>query len=278
MGVPILAGRSWRGGIPGAGDRGGKLLPAGGKSLPVVCRHGREQGLRKAGAVNGAIFLDPIAISLVFGGAVLVAALRSTGPDLMRAMAALKPLVLMRVDAEAQAARVAVNRIVEKTSTKGIATADRVPVVEHFLAKAAARLADSRDPRDFAKWTEAELSARAERHAAVHAVWRSVADAAPAMGMIGTVIGLIRMFAAMDDPAAIGPGMALALLTTLYGVIVANCIAGPIAARLERLSRAELLWQKEALQRLATVAREELATGPLENRVARIEARLRVVA
>lgn len=264
-------------GFPGADDRSGKLLPAGGKFLPVVCRCMRA-GARKAGAVNGAIFLDPIAISLVFGGSVLVAALRSTGPDLMRAAAALKPLVTKRVDADAQAARVAVNRIVEKASAKGIATADRVPVVERLLAKAAARLSDSRDPRDFARWKDAELSARAERHAAVHAVWRSVADAAPAMGMIGTVIGLIRMFAAMDDPAAIGPGMALALLTTLYGVIAANCVAGPIAARLERLSRAELLWQKEALERLASVAREELAAGPLENRVARIEARLRVVA
>jgi len=123
-------------------------------------------------------------------------------------------------------------------------------------------------------WGKAELSARAERHAAVHAVWRAAADAAPAMGMIGTVIGLIRMFSAMDDPAKIGPGMALALLTTLYGVIVANCIAGPIAARLERLSRAELLWQKDALERLATIAREEQG-GPIETRVARIEARLR---
>jgi chemotaxis protein MotA len=228
--------------------------------------------------VNGAIFLDPVAISLVFGGAVAVAALRSTGSDLMRAGAALKPLFAARVETQALAARVAVNRIVEKTSATGIATADRVPVVERFLARAAVRLADSRDPRDYAKWAEHELTARAERHAAVHAVWRSIADAAPAMGMIGTVIGLIRMFAAMDDPAAIGPGMALALLTTLYGVIAANCIAGPIAARLERLSRAELLWQKEALERLSTVAREELAVGPLENRVARIEARLRVVA
>jgi chemotaxis protein MotA len=231
----------------------------------------------EATAVNGAIFLNPAAIVLVFGGAAVVAAVRSTGRDLARAVAALKPLVLTRADQQAQAARVAVNRIIERTSVSGIATADRAPLVEHFLARAAAKLADSRDPGTFAKWAEAELAARAERHAAVHAVWRAAADAAPAMGMIGTVLGLIRMFAAMDDPAAIGPGMALALLTTLYGVIVANCIAGPIAARLERLSHAELLWQKEALERLSTIEREEL-TGPLENRVARIEARLRAVA
>ncbi len=229
------------------------------------------------GQVNGAIFLDPVAIVLVFGGAALVAAMRSTGRDLARSVAALGPLVRTRADAEAQAARVAVNRIVERTAHGGLATADRAPVVESFLARAAVKLSDSRDPSAFTVWAEGELAARAERHGAVHAVWRAAADAAPAMGMIGTVIGLIRMFSAMDDPSKIGPGMALALLTTLYGVIVANCVAGPIGARLERLSRAELLWQKEALERLSTIAREEL-TGPLENRVSRIEARLRAVA
>ncbi|MDV3182666.1 MAG: MotA/TolQ/ExbB proton channel family protein, partial [Candidatus Phytoplasma australasiaticum] len=84
----------------------------------------------------------------------------------------------------------------------------------------------------------------AGRHAAVHAFWGAAADAAPAMGMIGTVIGLIRIFGAMDDPTAIGPGMALALATTLYGMVVANLVAGPIAARLERLSGAEIEWQR----------------------------------
>lgn len=227
--------------------------------------------------MDGAIFLDPVAILLVFGGSLVVAAMRSTSHDLGRAMGALKPLFAMRADAEAQASRVAVNRIAERTARGGLATADRVPVVETFLARAAVRLSDLPDPQQFVAWGEGELVARAERHAAVHAVWRAAADAAPAMGMIGTVIGLIRMFSAMDDPAKIGPGMALALLTTLYGVIAANCIAGPIAARLERLSRAELIWQKEALERLAMIAREENG-GPLETRVSRIEARLRAVA
>lgn len=227
--------------------------------------------------MDGLIFLDPVAILLVLGGSALVAATRSTRGDLMRAVGSLKPLLFMRVEEEAQASRVAVNRIVERTQSTGIATADRAPVVERFLARAARRLSNTQESGGFAAWAEADVAARAERHAAVHAVWRSAADAAPAMGMIGTVIGLIRMFSAMDDPAKIGPGMALALLTTLYGVIAANCIAGPIAARLERLSRAELIWQEEAMARLALIARDEL-TGPIEDRVSRIEARLRVVA
>jgi chemotaxis protein MotA len=254
--------------------RGGNALPADGNVLPVGIAGRIFVGSED---VDGAIFLDPVALGIVFGGSAAMAALRSTRRDVARAVAALKPLVATRVEADAQAARVAVNRIAERTSATGIATADRAPVVERFFARAAAQLADSRDPAAFSAWAEAELAARAERHATVHAVWRSAADAAPAMGMIGTVLGLIHMFSAMDDPAKIGPGMALALLTTLYGVIVANCVAGPITARLERLSRAELLWQKDALERLAGIAREEL-TGPLEQRVSRIEARLRRVA
>ena len=59
------------------------------------------------------------------------------------------------------------------------------------------------------------------------------------MGMIGTLIGLIQLFLAMRDPAAIGSAMAVALLTTLYGAALANLVAAPIAARLKRQARAE---------------------------------------
>src|SRR3546814_5904364 len=66
--------------------------------------------------------------------------------------------------------------------------------------------------------------------------------------MIGTVVGLVGMFIAMDDPATIGPAMALALLTTLYGLFVSAVIATPIAGRLERLSIAERRWKVAALR------------------------------
>ncbi|MEH6567414.1 MAG: MotA/TolQ/ExbB proton channel family protein, partial [Halopseudomonas sp.] len=57
-------------------------------------------------------------------------------------------------------------------------------------------------------------------------------DVAPAMGMIGTLIGLVQMLAVMDDPKSIGPAMAVALLTTLYGAMLANMVALPIADKL----------------------------------------------
>jgi len=71
-------------------------------------------------------------------------------------------------------------------------------------------------------------------------------DVAPAMGMIGTLIGLVQMLSNMDDPSTIGSAMAIALLTTLYGVLIANVIAKPIAeklnARMQQQERLQALW------------------------------------
>ncbi|USI74489.1 MotA/TolQ/ExbB proton channel family protein [Sphingomonas morindae] len=208
------------------------------------------------------IFLDPVAPLLVIGGSLALAAARATGRDARRALAALRPLVTARPAADAEAAGRAVQRIIEKANRTGIATCDRAKV-EHFLAQVAIELADARDAAAFRAWAEAELDARAARHAGVQAVWRAAADTAPAMGMIGTVLGLIAMFQAMDDVSRIGPGMALALTTTLYGMIAANCLFGPIAARLERLGEVEREWQAQAVARLAALAEAELTPLPM---------------
>jgi chemotaxis protein MotA len=256
---------------------GGNGLPAGGKLLPVGLPPSGRGSISRGVGVGGGIFLDPVAPLLVIGGAIAVAAMRSTMGDCARAFAALGPLLRAAPERDAQAARVAVNRIVEQAHAASIASVDRAPLVEQFLARASRVLADSADADAFRRWGEEEVAARAARHAAAHAFWGAAADAAPALGMIGTVIGLIGMFGAMNDPAAIGPGMALALTTTLWGIVIANIVAGPIAARLQRLSACEIAWQEKALGRLETLAREELraSPAPVETRVTSIAARRR---
>ena len=83
-----------------------------------------------------------------------------------------------------------------------------------------------------------------ERHDLGKKIFSAVGETSPAMGMIGTLIGLVAMLANLSDPSAIGPAMAVALLTTLYGALIANLFALPIAAKLgirsneERLNRA----------------------------------------
>ena len=72
-----------------------------------------------------------------------------------------------------------------------------------------------------------------DRNSASEKVWRSMGDTSPAFGMIGTVIGLVAMMANMDDPKAIGPAMAAALLTTLWGSVLANVFFLPVADKLK---------------------------------------------
>lgn len=203
-------------------------------------------------------FLDPLSFLIVFGGALVIAVARSAGGDVARGFAALTPMVRSNPEADAAAATRAANAIEAVAQIKGIACADRVQTAGRFLRRAAFQLSNASSPESFAWWARCEIEERRRRHAAATGFWNAVADAAPAMGMIGTIAGLVGMFAQMDDPARIGPPMALALLTTLYGIVLSSVIAGPIAARLERLSEAELAWQQRVLDRFEMLARAEL--------------------
>ena len=69
----------------------------------------------------------------------------------------------------------------------------------------------------------------------------TIATFAPAFGMIGTLVGLVQMLANMSDPSAIGSGMAVALLTTFYGAVIANVICLPLAAKLDLRAKEEAL-------------------------------------
>lgn len=204
-------------------------------------------------------FFDVSSFLIVFAGAAIVAALRATNGDVGRAWSALKPLCMADPDADRLAAISAIGKIKAITEVRDIATVDRVRTAEKFLRRAARHLAQAPSPEAFARWAEQELAQRERRHQGVIAYWRSIAEAAPGMGMIGTVAGLIQMFSAIDDVGRIGPAMALAMLTTLYGIVLATVIAGPIATRLERLSEIERAWQREALDRMLDIAIAELA-------------------
>ena len=243
-------------GVAGASRQGfagcGRILPGGGKrpAAAGVC-------MDAIGQI--AHFIDPLALGIVGGGSLLAAVARSTRDDIARAFAALGPLVSANPDADAVAAVRAVNAIEALASVRGISCVDRVDTAGRFLKRAAFQLSDAATADAFADWARDEMDGRRRRHDAAAGFWRAMADAGPAMGMIGTIIGLIGMFSTMDDAGRIGPAMALAMLTTLYGVILSGAIAGPVAARLERLSDAERGWQTRALERLERLARVELA-------------------
>lgn len=110
-----------------------------------------------------------------------------------------------------------------------------------FLAKAVGMLLDGYEPSLMSTILGTELEYISERHRIGAEIFTSMGNFAPAMGMIGTLIGLIQMLMKMNEPSAIGPSMSIALVTTFYGVILANLVFQPIAGKLRTRSAEELL-------------------------------------
>ena len=102
-----------------------------------------------------------------------------------------------------------------------------------------------------------DLQATVQRHQRAADVLRRAAEFAPAMGLIGTLIGLVQMLGNLDDPATIGPAMAVALLTTFYGAVLANLVFSPLAAKLERNSTEEAIVNQVYLLGAVSVSRQE---------------------
>jgi chemotaxis protein MotA len=102
-----------------------------------------------------------------------------------------------------------------------------------------------------------ELKSMRSRHEANQNVIKAWIDLAPAMGMIGTLIGLVLMLGNMSDPAAIGPAMAVALLTTMYGAIVANVLFTPMLVKLEGYTVYEVVYREMVILGLRNIARGE---------------------
>ena len=117
---------------------------------------------------------------------------------------------------------------------------------EPFLKKGILLVVDGTDPDLVRGIMETELVSVEERHKKVIGFWDMVAAMGPAWGMIGTLLGLVAMLNDMNDPSSIGPSMAVALITTLYGSLLANWIATPIANKL-RVNNAAEMQQKEVM-------------------------------
>lgn len=117
---------------------------------------------------------------------------------------------------------------------------------EPFLKKGILLVVDGTDPDLVRAILETELISVEDRHKKVIGFWDMVASMGPAWGMIGTLIGLIAMLKDLNDPSSIGPAMALALITTLYGSLLANWLATPIANKL-RVNNAAEMQQKEVM-------------------------------
>ncbi|HHV62669.1 MAG TPA: motility protein A [Firmicutes bacterium] len=113
-------------------------------------------------------------------------------------------------------------------------------IKDKFLAQGVQFIVDHYEPENVREMLETDIAFLQKRHALGQRILATMASLAPAFGMIGTLIGLIQMLKNLDSPDKIGPGMAVALLTSLYGALWANLICNPLAGKLEMRSEQEV--------------------------------------
>ncbi len=122
---------------------------------------------------------------------------------------------------------------------EGILALENKQVSDPFLAKGLRMAVDGIPREEIRETLTVELVSMKQRHQRGQKFFKFAATTAPSMGMIGTLIGLVQMLQTLDDPSAIGPSMAIALLTTMYGAVLAFFICGPIAEKLDRRTQEE---------------------------------------
>ncbi len=136
---------------------------------------------------------------------------------------------------------------------EGILALEGREISNSFLERGIGLCIDGHAPEVVKNLLSKDINMSIERHTTGSDMFKAMAVYAPAMGMIGTLIGLVQMLANMSDPAAIGPAMAVALLTTLYGAIIANAFASPLAEKLILISGYEKINKDLILESIAGI-------------------------
>ena len=126
-------------------------------------------------------------------------------------------------------------------------------VEDEFLKKGIMLVVDGTDPELVRAILETDLMCLEDRHKNVISFWEKWAEMGPAWGMIGTLIGLVNMLNKLDDPSSIGPQMAVALITTLYGSLIANWLCNPVAAKLKVNNDLEVIKRQITIEGLLSI-------------------------
>ncbi len=139
-------------------------------------------------------------------------------------------------------------QLAETARRESLVALEKANVQDPFLNRGILLVADGTEENLVRSVMENEIIYMKQRHQVGAAVFKGMGTFAPAFGMIGTLIGLVRMLQNLDDPASIGPAMAIALLTTFYGAIMANVMFLPMSNKLEERSREEAMYMEISME------------------------------
>lgn len=206
------------------------------------------------GMQDPSIFVDTSSAVMVIGGTVAATLIANPLPEVI----GLIGIYMKSIKTSASSPNELIEKIVgfaETARREGILALEQAveEADDAFLSSGIRLAVDGTEPDLIMDILETELRYVEERHNAGGEIISRMATTAPAFGMIGTLVGLVIMLKNMDDPAAIGPGMAIALLTTLYGSILANVLLDPVAAKLKTYSKKEILSKQMIIEGIMAI-------------------------
>ncbi|PPI83730.1 flagellar motor protein PomA [Marinobacter maroccanus] len=181
--------------------------------------------------VSPSVFINPPSLLIVVGGTSLVVLAKFSFAQFFGAFKAAARAFKFKLP-ETQASIEELVEIANIARKEGVLGLEDREVSSPFLGQGIQMLVDGQDGKTIKELLNKERLMTLDHNRSGAKVFTAMADVAPAMGMIGTLIGLVQMLSNMEDPKSIGPAMAVALLTTLYGAMIATMIATPIADKL----------------------------------------------
>ena len=201
-------------------------------------------------------FIDVPSILIVMGGTFFAVMYTAPLPTFLGSFSAMGKAFLPPV----KKMDVLIERMVELAAIArkdGMMALEGQAVPDKFFERGLQMLVDGADETKLVKQLSMEIKAMKSRHEAKQGCVKAWIDIAPAMGMIGTLIGLVLMLGNMGDPKSIGPAMAVALLTTLYGAFLANVLFMPMLVKLENYTAYEVTYREMVIEGLRGIARTE---------------------
>jgi chemotaxis protein MotA len=201
---------------------------------------------------SAGMFIDPASILIVIIGSTFVVLMQyPLGQFLGAGKIAAKAFMFKSVPLDTLIDEIF--GLADEARKGGLLSLEGKEVGHPFLSKGIQMLVDGHDSNVVKSQMSRDMNQAFARHDTGAKVFKAFGDVGPAMGMIGTLVGLVQMLANMDDPKAIGPAMAVALLTTLYGAVLANMVCLPLQAKLANRANEELLCQQMILDALLAI-------------------------
>lgn len=198
------------------------------------------------------LFVNVPSVLIVVGGTFMVTLMQVSLGDFLGSFSMGMKAFIIKVDDPKALIDEAV-QLADVARKNGLLALEGQEISNDFMQKGISLCVDGHDPVLVQKMLTTDIDLNIARHVVGQNMFKNMATMAPAMGMIGTLIGLVQMLANMSDPASIGPAMAIALLTTLYGAIIANAFAQPMADKLARNSGLEKINKNLILETITAI-------------------------